>query len=498
MAIELNNRTKILAGVVVLVAAGAGAWFFLFQDDAPPPRTVVKTPAASAAKPAAGAAKQADTAKTADAPKADDAPKAADAAKPGDAPKAAAPVAAKPIPTNPDKLIAEMIEASGIKVQFQAISHETLLNAGADEQAKRPGADLPEVKAITAMVERAFEPGKMTAELAANLKGSFNAERMARFLELLRQPIVTKMTSQETRNVTPEAMQEYSENFRKNPPSAARMKLIQTLGDVTRTSELATDLASTIARNMVDAMLAELQKAGKNVPKEARQMVGSQLNSMRNQMRAQIRSTLYVTYRNASDQEVADYVKVLDTDTGRWGMELLATAVRPALASRGSALGKEAAQLALSRRTGAIAKAPAAPEPEPLPKAQTEASAEKPAAGAAIAPAEPVGYRRPANIRDLYARYNDLISATVMRDRAAVKELLDDGKFPNARQSDGSTPLMIAIGNGDADIAGMLLAKGADPNLRATGGATALSIAKARGSAGTELVQLLQRSGAKE
>ena len=76
-----------------------------------------------------------------------------------------------------------------------------------------------------------------------------------------------------------------------------------------------------------------------------------------------------------------------------------------------------------------------------------------------------------------------------------MKELLDDGKNPNARQKDGLTPLMIAAANGDADIASMLLAKGADPNLRASG-RSALSMAKARPSAG--MVQLLERSGAKD
>ena len=83
-----------------------------------------------------------------------------------------------------------------------------------------------------------------------------------------------------------------------------------------------------------------------------------------------------------------------------------------------------------------------------------------------------------------------------MRARAAVKELLDDGKSPNVRQSDGVTPLMVAASFGDAGIAAMLLAKGADPNLRAQGGRTALSMAQARGAAGAQMVQLLQRSGA--
>lgn len=493
MAIELNKRTKILAGVVVLAAAGAAAWFFFLQDflDEPPPRPVAtgapakgapkaEAPKAGAGKPAAEPAKQADAPKPA-------ATAAAPAAKP----------AAKAIPANPDQLIAEVIEASGIKSQFQSFSRDTLLKASSTGQAKRQAADPEQHRAVSEILARVFEPGKMTAELAAKLKGGFDAERMARFLELLRQPIAVKMSSQEMRVIPPEAIAEYSESFRKSPPAASRVKLVQTLDDVTHTSELAIELATAIARTMVDSMLTEMQKAGKNVPKEARQSVGSQMHAMRDQARSQIRTTLYIMYRNASDQELSEYVKLLDTDTGRWGMELLANAVRPILVERGSVLGKEIAQVAMAKRTSAVAKAPA-PAPESPAKAPGEKPAERPAAGPAAAAEAPVGYQRAANIRPLYTRYNDLMSATVMRDRAAVKELLDDGKFPNVRQKDGSTPLMVAVSNGDADIASMLLAKGADPNLRAAGGVSALSLARARGAAGNEMVQLLQRSGAKD
>jgi len=476
MAIELNTRTKILAGVGVLAAAGAAAWFFFLQDflDQPPPAP--KVAAAAPAKPAAAAPAVGTT--KADAPK-------TDAAKPS----------AKPIPTNPDRLVAEVIEVSGIKAQFQAFAGSAMLSATSGADA---GADSEEFRAMTAMMERIFEPGKMTAELTANLKAGLDVERMGRYLEILRNPIALKMTALEGRQVRPEEMKRQLEEMRKNPPPAARVKLIQTYDEVSRTSELGSELISSMARDMVEAMLAELQKAGKSVPTEARQMVGSQLNAMRDQARNLMRASLFVTYRNVSDEDLAAYVKLMDTDTSRWGTEQLLNAVRPVLVSRGSTLGKEVAKLALAKRMGAMAKAPAAPAPEPLPKAQAEAPAEKPAAAAASAPAEPVGYQRHANIKELYSRYNDLISATVMRDQAAVRELLDDGKFPNVRQKDGTTPLMIAASNGDAGIAGMLLAKGADPNLRAAGGTSALSLARARGAEGAGLVQLLQRNGAKD
>jgi hypothetical protein len=247
----------------------------------------------------------------------------------------------------------------------------------------------------------------------------------------------------------------------------------------------------------MDKVLGDMQKVGKNVPKEARQQAGATLNTMRAQMRAQSRMLLQFAYRNASDRELADSVKQLDTDTGRWGMERLSSAAKPILAQIGSGLANEGAQIWTAGRTGAMAKKAPAPAPEPVAKAL----ADKPAAKAevkAAAPKEPVGYQRAANVRPLYTRYNDLVTATVMRDQAAVKELLDDGKSPNVRQADGSTPLMIAVSNNDAASASMLLAKGADPNLRAAGGATALSIARSRGAGGTGMVQLLQRSGAKD
>ena len=479
MAIELNNRTKVLAGVVVLAGAGAAAWFLFLEDflSEPPPK-----PAASApAKPAAPA-----PAAKADAPKAGAA--TTESVKPAPAGAAAAKPSAKPIPANPDQLIAEVIEASGIRAQYQAIAREVILNPGSGGESPTAA----DVRAITESIDRVFEPGKMTAELAANLKKDLDLERMGRFLELLRQPIALKMTAEELRKASPEASKEFSDNLRKNSPPPARAKLIQSLDDVTRTSQVAVEMSGAIARGKVDAMLAGLQKAGKSVPKESRQMVGAQLTAMRNQAPVQIRAALHLINRNATDQDLTEYLKLLDTDTGRWGSEVLANAMRPILTGRGTELGAEVGKLALSSRAGVIAKAPApTPAPEPLPKA--ELPAEVPAAAAG-----PVGYQRPAGIKELYTRYNDLLSATVMRDRAAVKELLDDRKFPDVRQKDGTTPLMIAVANGDADIAGMLLAKGADPNLRAVGGTSALSLAKARGAAGAELVQLLQRSGAKD
>jgi ankyrin repeat protein len=145
---------------------------------------------------------------------------------------------------------------------------------------------------------------------------------------------------------------------------------------------------------------------------------------------------------------------------------------------------------ALAKGKPVVPVAAPAEEEKPAEKLATAAPAPAPVA------VEPPSYKRAPNTRELYSKYNDLITATVMRDRGAVKELLDDGKFPDVRQKDGVTPLMIAAANGDVETANLLLAKGADPNLRAAGGRSALSLARERGAAA--MVQLLQSKGAKE
>src|SRR5258706_13740721 len=462
MAIELSSRTKILAGVVVLAAAGGGAaWFFLDDIMAmidPPPAKVASAPAKAAmsapkaadpAKAAADAAKGDAPKATAEAPKGDapksadakaaEAPKVADAAKPAAAPVADAKTPKKPIPSDPDKLIAEIIEISGVKSQIQNFGREVGRSANEANQSGTAKATAEEAKILYEITARIFEPQKMTAEIHATLKAAYDADRMTRFLEILRQPLAMKMAAQETRQTAREETARLLEDIRKNPPSAQRQKVVQALDEITQSSETGVQLATLTAREVMDAMFNELQKAGKDVPKQARQFVGSRIVAAQGSMRSGFRTMFYVTYRDASDEELAEYVKLLDTDVGRWGLQQLAGAQRAAVEARVRPFAKEVAQIAIK---SALAKGQGA---VPVAAGEDEKPAEK-LASAAQAPApeaEAPSYKRAPNTREIYSRYNDLITAAVMRDNVAVKELLDDGKNPDVRQKDGITPLMI-------------------------------------------------------
>jgi len=90
----------------------------------------------------------------------------------------------------------------------------------------------------------------------------------------------------------------------------------------------------------------------------------------------------------------------------------------------------------------------------------------------------------------LSPKFNDVMTAVLYRDPAAVTQLIDLGRWADKRDSNGLTPLMVATMIGDAGMVGLLLERGADPRLQAPGGATALEFARESNDAATE--QLLQ------
>lgn len=92
-------------------------------------------------------------------------------------------------------------------------------------------------------------------------------------------------------------------------------------------------------------------------------------------------------------------------------------------------------------------------------------------------------------------RFNDIMTAVLYADQATVAQLLDLGRWVDKPDSNGLTPLMVAVHLRDEGMVRLLLERGADPNVQAPGGDVALEMAQASGEGGIE--RLLRDAGAR-
>lgn len=123
---------------------------------------------------------------------------------------------------------------------------------------------------------------------------------------------------------------------------------------------------------------------------------------------------------------------------------------------------------------------------KPVMRARMDESPASPVAAANVAAPEP-------QKKVITTKFNDVFTAVMYQDLAAVKELLDLGWWVDKPEPGGSTPLMAAVKIGDTAIAELLLKHGANPNVFVRGD-SALRLARRNHDAA--MVALLQRYGA--
>jgi len=131
----------------------------------------------------------------------------------------------------------------------------------------------------------------------------------------------------------------------------------------------------------------------------------------------------------------------------------------PAPSPKPAAVPEPAKPVAAPEPSKQVARAD--PTPKPAAVSEKMASAPEP-------PASEPQASEPTPIRSMPSRpgpkYNDLMTAVMVADPAAVQELLAFGKWPDKPDSNGVTPLMAAVMRGDRDSAELLLKAGADPD----------------------------------
>ena len=263
---------RILIMVVALVAVAAAAWFGwqYYEDQTPAP------PPPPTAKPAGPA-------------------------------KAVAPAPA------PDKLIADVLAASGLNQQLDQLPRQLI--TGVRQSSKQRAKPAPAVlAAIEKAVTESFTAQNFRDRLSANLKKNFEQKRMQALLADLSTPAAKRMIEMEQATPAPEELSRFARSPAANMLSAERKQLIKRIDAATRASDLAIESAFVSMKAVAMGIVGGQAQKAAAVDKAIEKQRASATANIRNATLV----NLAFTYKDASDADLEGYAKFYEAENSKW------------------------------------------------------------------------------------------------------------------------------------------------------------------------------------
>ncbi len=266
-----NKLLPIAAGAVLLAAGGWYAWRqFMEEPPLPPPPRAVQPAAAPAA--------------------------------------------------NPDKVIGELLTVSGLDHLFARLPEQMLAGVRqAGQQGKRGSlapADLAELERLAkeSFSEQAFRRG-----VENGLRKQFEAKRYLEFTADSSTPLAMRMNELEKREPKPEELAAFVAGLSAKPLSQERVKLIERIDAAGRVSELATEAMFASVRGMARGIAGSDAKQLADADRAIEQQRAAAGANIRNA----VRLTLAHAYREVSDADLAEYVRLHEKDSTQFVLGLV-------------------------------------------------------------------------------------------------------------------------------------------------------------------------------
>lgn len=290
---------------------------------------------------------------------------------------AAAPTTAAAAPGGPDKLIDELLTASGYKHRASTLPDQIV--AGMHGAAQAQGRPAPVNAAeLEKVIKESFSSQGFIDRASAELKKNVDEKRLKAVLEMAMTPLAKRMTEMEKAQPSAADMQ----SFAAKQPSVGRLNLIQRIDRASRSSDLAIEVSLASARGLMSGA------AGGDPMKLAK--IESDLEKGRAQtiemMRKNVLVAMSAIYRKASDAELGDYAKMLEYDNAKWLNATLSRTMLEEIKAASLRAGERIASLKQGASTLAKSHETKAPTTATTPNAAVEPP--KSAKTAAASPAK--------------------------------------------------------------------------------------------------------------
>lgn len=297
------------AGIVVLAAAGWFGWQQFAVEDEPPP---------------------------------------AAAARNASPPRSAAP---KPV-VNRDALITEVLDVSGYTAQIASLPAQLL--AGFSDSLGQKGKRTPSPQAVQSLINETFTAEKFQQRVAQQLKTNYDPARLEALQADLGRPVIKRVVELEKAPVDRDQLASFAGALRTNPLPAERQALLTRLNDATR----AADLLSEMTLTAVKASLIGAMGPGADTS-VAERTIENQRASITEPIHTATLANFGYTYRRASDADLEQYIKLYESEHGRWLVEQVYAGLLDEFRAGAEELGTRLAELKPAGKAGDMAARPA-------------------------------------------------------------------------------------------------------------------------------------------
>ena len=223
----------------------------------------------------------------------------------------------QPVVGERDALIDEALTLSGVRKQIEALPSQ--VRAGAE--ASPSPLPAKERATVAKIIADAFRSGPILATVRTAFQKSYDPTQMGLLLAQLRTPLARKMSELEGATSEPDFAQKlraFAVQLKDAPPAQDRVARLVQLEAINGATDLVLELRATSIATALKA-LSPLMPPEKRTPPDrvdalARDVAGQQRDATRQEM---LLVYLYA-YRDATDQELDEYIGIEGSEAGRW------------------------------------------------------------------------------------------------------------------------------------------------------------------------------------
>lgn len=235
-------------------------------------------------------------------------------------------VQATDTPADRNAVIGELMEVSGLNHQIEQIP--PMLDAGMRQG--RNGIDADSFTKVSDALSEFNTSKVFREEIKNSLDKNYDAERFAAFLAMARSPLAQKMIRLENEASTPEALanvREYAATLQKNPPASRRMELIERLDKATGATTVNLNIQLWTFQAMASIMDPVLPPERRMKPEQLEDIMWQIQLQSRPMIQQFAQINMLYAYRSVSDHELTEYLKLYETEIGKWYVDLAGKAI---------------------------------------------------------------------------------------------------------------------------------------------------------------------------